>query len=150
SPPDNFAFTPLRVLPLFGVLSRLSGCESGSFRKDSDVNFKRHVSFAARLPGYLLLLVAGVCVLSPRVTGAQGLTGTVIVNVKDEQAAALAGARATLSSPALIGGAARLTANEKGQIRFPALPPGPYVLEIAFDGFTTYHEADIGVGAGAT
>jgi hypothetical protein len=84
------------------------------------------------------------------VLGAQGLTGTVIVNVKDEQAAALAGARATLSSPALIGGPATLTANEKGQIRFPALPPGPYVLEIAFDGFTTYREADIAIGAGAT
>jgi hypothetical protein len=83
------------------------------------------------------------------VTGAQGLTGTLIVSVKDEQAAALAGARARLSSPALIGGATTLTTNEKGQLRYPALPPGPYALEIAFDGFTTYRETDISIGAGA-
>ena len=38
-------------------------------------------------------------------------------------------------APALIGGPATLTTNEKGHLRFPALPPGPYVLDIQFQGF---------------
>ncbi len=50
----------------------------------------------------------------------------------------------------MIGGPARLTTNEKGQLRFPALPPGSYVLAVELPGFSTYHEEDIRIGAGAT
>ena len=37
-----------------------------------------------------------------------------------------------------------------GQLRFPALPPGRYALDIELPGFAPYHEADIRIGAGAT
>jgi hypothetical protein len=83
-------------------------------------------------------------------TAGQGLTGALIGTVNDAQRGALPGAVVSVSSPALIGGPATLTTNEKGQLRFPALPPGQYVLDIEAQGFTTYHEEDVPIGAGAT
>jgi hypothetical protein len=95
-------------------------------------------------------LLAAACVLQAHLAPAQGLTGALIGTVKDAQGGVLTGAVVRVSSPALIGGPATLTTNEKGQLRFPALPPGPYALDIEFPGFTTYHEEDIPIGAGAT
>jgi Carboxypeptidase regulatory-like domain len=95
-------------------------------------------------------LLAAACVLQPHVAPAQGLTGALIGTVKDAQGGALAGAVVRVSSPALMGGSAILTTNDQGQLRFPALPPGPYVLDIEFRGFTAYHEEDIAIRAGAT
>ena len=45
---------------------------------------------------------------------------------------------------------AATTTNERGQLRFPSLPPGAYVLEIELQGFGHYREADIRLGGGAT
>ena len=109
-------------------------------RRRSDTRFQRG----------LLLLCAAACVVFPRVTAAQGVTGALIGTVKDAQGGVLPGAAVHVNSPALIGGPATMTTNEKGQLRFPTLPPGPYVLDIAIAGFATYHEEDIPIGAGAT
>ena len=98
----------------------------------------------------VMFLLAAACVLQPHLAPAQGLTGALIGTVKDAQGGVLTGAVVRVSSPALIGGPATLTTNEKGQLRFPALPPGRYVLDIEFQGFTTYHEEDIPIGVGAT
>jgi hypothetical protein len=119
------------------------------------MDIKRQQPSASRMQpelhqGLLVLLVAAACVVLPRTAAAQGLTGTLIGTVKDEQDLALAGARVSISSPALIGGPATLTTNEKGKLRFPALPPGPYTLDIEMPGFATLHEGDILIGAGAT
>ena len=105
---------------------------------------------SGRGPALVVLLVAAACVLLPQIAGGQGLTGALIGTVKDAQGGVLPGAVVRVSSPALIGGPATLTTNEKGQLRFPALPPGSYALDIEFQGFTTYHEEDIRIGAGAT
>ena len=96
------------------------------------------------------LFVAAVCVLLHLTAAAQGLTGALIGTVKDDQDGVLSGADVRVSSPALIGGTTALTTNEKGQLRFPTLPPGSYVLDIAMPGFAAYHEEDIRIGAGAT
>ena len=81
------------------------------------------------------VLLAGVTLfLLPRVAVAQGLTGSLIGTVRDAQGGVLSGAVVRVSSPALIGGPATQTTNEKGQLRFPALPPGPYVLDIEYPG----------------
>jgi hypothetical protein len=101
-----------------------------------------------RRPALFLLVAA--CVLQPHLARAQGLTGALIGTVRDAQGGVLAGAVVRVSSPALIGGPATLTTNEKGQLRFLALPPGPYVLDIEFQGLTTYHEEGIDIGIGAT
>jgi len=84
------------------------------------------------------------------VAAAQGLAGALIGTVKDAQGGVIPGAAVRVSSPALIGGPSTVTTNEKGQLRFSALPPGSYMLDIEMPGFATYHERDISIGAGAT
>jgi hypothetical protein len=98
----------------------------------------------------LRLLVAAAFVLLPGLVATQGLTGSLIGVVKDEQGAAMPGAVVHLSSPALIGGPAMLITNERGQLRFPSLSPGVYALEIENQGFTTLRDRDILIAAGAT
>src|SRR5262245_6801380 len=95
------------------------------------------------------LLIVGAMLL-PRTADAQGLTGALVGTVKDEQGGVLPGAVVRVTSAALIGGPATTTTNEKGQLRFPVLPPGSYVLDIELTGFTPYHEEDLRIGAGAT
>ena len=109
-----------------------------------DIKGDRSVS---RIRGCLCVFVAVACVQLPRVIDAQALTGALIGTVRDEQGGVLAGAWVTVSSPALIGGPSRLTTNEKGQLRFPALPPALYVLEIEYKGFTTFHEEGIRIAS---
>jgi hypothetical protein len=60
----------------------------------------------------------------------QALTGTLMGTVEDEQGGVLPGALVRVMSPALIGGPASAPTNQQGQLRFQALPPGLYVLEI--------------------
>jgi len=96
------------------------------------------------------LVVSGAAILIPGVALAQGLTGALIGTVSDQQGAAIAGALVRITSPALIGGSLATTTNERGQLRFPSLPPGAYVLEIERQGFGAYREADIRLGGGAT
>ncbi len=86
----------------------------------------------------------------PRVVATQGLTGALIGTLSDPQGAALVGAPVRMSSPALIGAELTTKTNERGQWRFPSLPPGMYVLDIEVQGFQAYRELDIRIGAGAT
>jgi hypothetical protein len=103
-----------------------------------------------RLRPALSLFVAAGCLLLPRMILAQGVTGALIGTVKDDQGGVLSGAVVRVSSPAVIGGTVTVTTNEKGQLRFPALAPGIYVLDIEHQGFATYRENGIAIGAGAT
>ena len=113
-----------------------------------------HIKKPERLTtrGHKSVLLSSVlaCVLLYGVAAAQGLTGALIGTVKDDQDGVLAGAVVRLASPALIGGVVTVTTNERGQLRFPSLPPGLYELDITMPGFATLHEADILIGAGAT
>ena len=100
-------------------------------------------------PQRLSVLVTA-CILLPRVVFAQGLTGVLVGSVKDGQGGLLAGALVRVTSPALIQRELTTTTNEKGQLRFPALPPGSYVLEVELGGFATYHEEEVRIGVGGT
>ena len=93
--------------------------------------------------------LAVACALLPRAASAQGLTGALIGTVKDAQGGVISGAVVRIRSPALIGGP-QTTTTDQGELRFPALPPGLYALDIEFPGFRPYHEDDITIGAGAT
>ena len=106
----------------------------------------RHFSFLRER----LILFALAGLLMQGTAYSQGLAGALIGTVKDEQGGVLAAARVTISSPALIGGPETLLTSETGQLRFPALPPGPYVFTVDLQGFTPYREEDIRIGAGAT
>ena len=114
------------------------------------MNIKTPRPLVSRMQRNFSLLVVAASVLLPELATAQGLTGALFGTVKDAQGGVLPGAVARVSSQALIGGAQTVATNEKGQLRFPALPPGAYVLDIALEGFASYHEADITIGAGAT
>ena len=103
-----------------------------------------------RIQAWFVVLLAAACVLLPRMADAQALTGALVGTVKDEQGAVLPGVVVRATSPALIGGPATTTTNERGQLRFPVLPPGTYVLDIELPGFAPYHEGDVRIGAGAT
>src|SRR5262245_56627696 len=96
----------------------------------------------------LFVLMNGVVLA--RAAGAQGLTGALVGTVKDGEGGVLPGALLRITSPALIGRELKATTNEKGQLRFAAVPPGAYSLDIELAGFATYHEANISIGAGAT
>ena len=94
--------------------------------------------------------LAIACVLVPWITVAQGLTGALIGTVTDEAGGAICGAVVRISSPALIGGELTTKTDERGQLRFPSVPPGSYALEIVLEGFRPYRDEDIRIGAGAT
>ena len=111
---------------------------------------QRRRALATWIGPLLGLVVSGAAILIPGVALAQGLTGALIGTVKDAAGGVLPGATVRVSSPALIGGPRTLTTNENGQLRFPTLPPGLYVLDIELTGFASFHEADIPIGAGAT
>jgi hypothetical protein len=97
------------------------------------------------------LLAAAAMLLCPvGARAGQGLTGALIGTVTDEHGGVLAGAQIRVSSPSLIGGSVGQTTNQKGQLRFPVLPPGVYTLDVSFVGFTPYREEAIRIGAGST
>src|SRR5215203_5716583 len=106
--------------------------------------------FIMRTSALLLIILVVGSALLPAITAAQGLTGTLIGTVRDEQGGVLAGASVRVSSPALIGGALTVITDERGRLRFPVLTPGVYALAIDLQGFNSYNEADIRIGAGAT
>jgi len=101
-----------------------------------------------RLQRLALLVTASL--LFPLVVCGQGLTGALIGTVRDGQGAVLSGALVRVTSPALIRREVTTTTNEKGQLRFPALPPGSYILDVEMKGFAAYHEEDLRVGVGGT
>ena len=105
---------------------------------------------AARPWQRLTLTMAVVVSLHTGVAFAQGLMGTLIGTVKDEQGGVLAGAQVSMSSPALIGRTVTVLTSEKGQLRFPSLPPGLYVMVVDMPGFMSYREEQLTIGAGAT
>ena len=97
-----------------------------------------------------VLVFAAVYFLAAGMAAGQALTGTLIGWVRDAQGAVLPDASIRLSSPSLLGSPARQKTDEKGQLRFQALAPGLYVLDIEAPGFSPYHEEGIRIGAGAT
>jgi hypothetical protein len=99
-----------------------------------------------RLATFLL----AACVLPVHMSAAQGLTGALIGTVRDVQGGVIPGAVVRVSSPSLMGGPETLITNRKGQLRFPAPPPGTYILDIEVQGFRAYHEEGVRIGVGAT
>jgi hypothetical protein len=131
-----------------GPLSSLRSYASDSAR-ETHMASTTHTALTTRLRRGLFVCLAAFIAL-PAFAGAQGLTGALIGSVKDDQGGVLPGAVVRVSSPALIGGVATVITNEKGQLRFPALPPGRYLLDIELQGFASLREEDIRIGAGAT
>src|SRR3954468_5001491 len=101
-----------------------------------------------RAPFLFTLVVA--CLTQPHALAAQSLTGTLIGTLTDTQGGVLPNAVVRGSSPALRGGPEVVTTDERGRLRFPALPPGEYSLDVEVQGFKVYHEQRLRIAAGAT
>lgn len=86
----------------------------------------------------LLLVVAPLAFSQSRETGA--IVGTAL----DEDNAPLPGVTVTLSSPQLMGDRTVVTGAD-GSFRFPALPPGDYVVTAELSGFTTVRQENVRV-----
>jgi outer membrane receptor protein involved in Fe transport len=124
-----------------------------SFLRELRLTYLKEILMFGRtrqFQGLFIVSLVAVCILLPGVASAQGLTGSLIGTVKDEQGARIAGSQVRVISQALIGGPRTLPTNEAGQFRFPNLVPGSYELDIEMPGFTSYHEGDIQIGAAAT
>jgi Carboxypeptidase regulatory-like domain len=82
---------------------------------------------------------------------AQSLTGSLLGTVKDTQGGVLQGAIIRVTSPALIGGEQRTISNQRGEWRFPSLPPGGYALSVELTPqFAPCRKNQLGVGADET
>src|SRR5262245_49853159 len=90
-----------------------------------------------QIQSFLIVILAAAYVLLPPLSAAQGLTGTLIGTVKDEQGAAVPGGQVRVTSEALIGGPRTMSTSEAGQFRFPNLTPGSYTLDIETPGFAS-------------
>jgi outer membrane receptor protein involved in Fe transport len=76
-------------------------------------------------------------------------TGAINGRVTDNTGAVLPGASVVIASPALMGTREAVT-NEEGHYRFPAVPPGDYMLTFELAGFSTVRREGIRVGIGFT
>lgn len=94
-----------------------------------------------------LLLVS--CVLAAAPARGQIEQGRLTGVVTDAQGAVLPGVTVTAASPALIGTQVTVTEAD-GRYRFPALPPGPYVLTFELSGFRTVQRENIVLALGQT
>src|SRR4051812_21193557 len=96
----------------------------------------------------VLLLVSIVVVVNRPVTG-QSLTGGLVGTVRDAQGQVVQGAVIRLTSHGSAG-AQTQTTTATGELRFPALSPGEYALDVEAAGFTPFHEEGIHLATGAT
>jgi hypothetical protein len=81
--------------------------------------------------------------------GGASSTGTIQGRVADSSGGVLPGVTVTASSPSMIGTQTQVT-NENGSYRFPAVPPGEYVLSFELPGFTSVKRDGISIGLGFT
>lgn len=80
---------------------------------------------------------------------AQGtITGSLQGTVKDQDGGVLPGVTVTVSSDALVAGRLMAVSDERGNYRFPSLPPGLYSVEASLSGFQTVRQDGIRVRMG--
>jgi hypothetical protein len=103
--------------------------------------------------GFFALLAASLAVAAAAPAFAQGggasSTGTIQGRVTDAQGAVLPGVTVIATSPALLGQQTAVT-SETGNYRFPAVPPGTYVLSYELAGFNTVKREGIQITLGFT
>jgi hypothetical protein len=89
----------------------------------------------------LLTLVVAALLVSPVPALAQiGQTGTLTGTVTDSTGAVLPGATITVTSDALIGGSRTAVSDANGTYRFPALPPGRYMVTVEMPSFKKWEQ----------
>jgi hypothetical protein len=97
-----------------------------------------------------LTLAAAAVFLFAAVSAAQVQTGSILVRVNDEQGAGVPGVTITITSSALVAGAAAGVSDNGGAYRFPSLPPGTYAVKVDLQGFQSVVRENIAVQVGQT
>ncbi len=92
----------------------------------------------------LASLLALLLIAAPLVYSQSKDTGAIVGTAMDEDGAVLPGVTITLSSPQLMGVRTVVTGAD-GSFRFPALPPGDYVVTAELSGFTKVRRENIRV-----
>lgn len=92
-----------------------------------------------------ILAAAALCALP---VAAQEQVGSVAGRVTDAEGGALPGATVELTGPGL--GTLVATTDERGNYRFPRVPPGVYTVTARLEGFQTVETADVSVILGRT
>jgi hypothetical protein len=100
--------------------------------------------WVARLRAVLMLLALAAS------AAAQTVTGTIFGRVVDAGGLPLPGVTVTVTSPQLIGGPQIRATNEIGEYRFPAMPPGEYVVQFEMQGFLAFKREGVVLAAGST
>jgi hypothetical protein len=83
-----------------------------------------------------------LCLLAPLAFTQSKETGAIVGSVRDEEGAGLPGVTVTISSSNLMGTRTSIT-NAQGEYRFPALPPGEYVVKAELPGFATVRQENV-------
>jgi hypothetical protein len=81
--------------------------------------------------------------------GGASSTGTIQGRVVDAQGAVLPGVTVTATSSAMLGAQTSVT-SENGNYRFPAVPPGTYILTYELPGFNSVKREGIQIALGFT
>ena len=99
--------------------------------------------------GLLRIAWLVLLMLVPLETAAQGLSGVLFGTVKDPDGGVVPNAVVRVTSPALQGGERRTTSGDRGEWRFPVLPPGTYMLTVEVSpAFVPHRQPNIRVGGG--
>jgi hypothetical protein len=96
---------------------------------------------------HFLALVAAAFLSTGTALAQTTPAGSANGTVTDVSGAVLPGVTVTISGPTLLGKQQSIT-NDKGQYRFPLLPPGDYQLVYELSGFATVEREGIRVGVG--
>jgi hypothetical protein len=83
-----------------------------------------------------------LCLLAPLAFTQSKETGAIVGSVRDEEGTALPGVTVTITSANLMGTRTSIT-NPQGEYRFPALPPGEYVVKADLQGFATVRQENV-------
>ena len=102
------------------------------------------------MQGYIFLYLGLIALFAaPPAALAQFTTGDIAGTVSDGTGAVLPGVTITLSGSRIQADQTFVTGGT-GSYRFPTLPPGPYDVVYALDGFATLTRQEIVVSVGST
>lgn len=93
----------------------------------------------------LALVLVG---LAAPASAQSNMSGAISGTVKDTDGGVLPGVTVSLRSSALVAGEQRAISDERGNYRFPSLPPGVYTLEAGLSGFRTVRQENVRVSLG--
>lgn len=101
------------------------------------------------MPGTVLLLAVVLLALAIPLAAQAGAEGSISGTVKDPSGGVITGATITVTN-SVTGVEQVATTNNSGTYTLSNLPPGPYTIDITFQGFRSFRRPDIRVNVNNT